>query len=149
MHSITLPCTLSSALPIALDGTLPACLTVRSQVSSQDTPKYTSESLSSTLPSMLSSTLPIAPDGTLTAYFALRSQIHSQEGRHSQSLLTICSHVCSCVLGPETCRVAGTRHQALGGVRLVAYGGQYLAGGGRRVACGVRLVAGGVCWPKS
>jgi hypothetical protein len=55
---------LSSTLPIALDGTLPPCLTVRSQVRSQDTPKYTSEyapkytseSLSSTLPSMLSST---------------------------------------------------------------------------------------------
>ena len=34
---------LSSTLPIALDGTLPACLTIRSQVSSQETPKNTSE----------------------------------------------------------------------------------------------------------
>jgi len=32
---------LSSTLPIALDDTLPACLTVRSQVSCQDAPKYT------------------------------------------------------------------------------------------------------------
>jgi len=44
MHSITLPSTLSSTLPIALDATLAACLTVRSQVCSQDavnlTPKH-------------------------------------------------------------------------------------------------------------
>ena len=34
---------LFSTLPIALDGTLPACLAVRSLVSSQDVPKYTFE----------------------------------------------------------------------------------------------------------
>jgi hypothetical protein len=47
-------------------------LTVHSEVSSQDTPMYTSESLSSTLP--------IALDCTLPAYLALHSQVHSQEG---------------------------------------------------------------------
>jgi hypothetical protein len=157
---------LSRTLSIALDGTLPACLTVRSQVSSQDalkhTPKhtlqytpnctrwhtpslldtrsqahskyahkYTSEyvleytpghalkdsfnctrwhtpslldcTLPSTLPGMLSRTLPIALDGTLPASLTVRSEVSSQEGRHSQSYLTICSHVCSCMLDPETC----------------------------------------------
>jgi len=118
--SCTLPSTLSNTLLIALDDTLPACLTIRSQVSSQDAPKYTPSTLpstppstfSSTLPSMLSNTLPIALDDTLPAYLALRSQVHSQEARHSQSHLTICSLVCSCMLDPETCRVAGARHQS-------------------------------------
>ena len=39
--SSTLPGILSSTLPIALDGTLPACLTVHSQVNSQDAHKQT------------------------------------------------------------------------------------------------------------
>ena len=39
--SSTLPSTLSSTLTIALDDILPACLTIYSQVSSQDAPKYT------------------------------------------------------------------------------------------------------------
>ena len=64
----TLPGMLSRMLPIALDGTLPASLTVRSQVSSQDSPKYTSEyapkytseSLASTL--SIGKTLPISLD---------------------------------------------------------------------------------------
>jgi len=51
---------LSRTLPITLNGTLPACLTAHSEVSSQDTPKYTSESLLSTLP--------IALNGTLLVY---------------------------------------------------------------------------------
>jgi len=95
--------------------TLPACLTVRSQVSSQMTPKYTSESLSSTLP--------ISLDGILPANLALRSQVHSQEGRHFQSHLTLCSHVSTRSRDLLSCR-----RQAPGGVRLVAYGGQCLAG---------------------
>jgi hypothetical protein len=77
--------TLSSILPIALDDTLPVCLTIRIQGSAQDTPKnteyapkYTSKSLSSTLPSTLSSTLLIALDGTLPACLTVRSQISSQ-----------------------------------------------------------------------
>jgi len=119
--------------------TLPASLTIRSQVSSQDAPKYTSEYilkyppehprkdapnctrwhtpslLDYTLPSMLSRTLPIALDDTLPAYLALRSQVHSQEVRHSQSHLTICSHVCCWVLDPETCWVASVTHRVAGG----------------------------------
>ena len=63
----------SRTLPIALDGTLPACLTVRSQVSSQDAPKYTPSTLSSTLPSLLSRMLLIALDGTLLACLVVRS----------------------------------------------------------------------------
>jgi len=75
-----------SQLPIALDDTLPACLTIRSQVSSQDTPKYTPETListpstfSCTLPGMLSRTLTIALDGTLPACLTIRSQVSSQD----------------------------------------------------------------------
>jgi len=94
---------LSRTHPIALDDTLPACLTVRSHVSSQDTTKYTSESLLNTLQ--------IALNGTLPAYWALCYQVHCQEGRHSQSHLTICSHVCSCMLHPETCWVAEARRR--------------------------------------
>ena len=107
----TLPSTLWSTLLIALDCTLPACFTIRSQLLSMAHAqpawlyalKYALKTLSSILPSTLSNTLP--------AYLALCSQIHSPEARHSQSHLTICSHVCSCVLGPETCWVAGARHQ--------------------------------------
>jgi len=40
------PGMLSRTLPIALDGTLPAYLTVRSQVSSQDALKYTPKNAS-------------------------------------------------------------------------------------------------------
>ena len=109
--------------------TLPACLTIRSQVSSQDAPKNTSEDASKYTSELLSSTLFIALGGTLPAYLALCSQIHSPEARHSQSHLTMCSHVCSCVLGPETCSVAGARHQeALSWCRL-AGGWWRLAGG--------------------
>jgi hypothetical protein len=84
--------------------TLPACLTIRSQVSSQDAPKNTSEDAPKYTSESLSSTLFIALGGTLPAYLALCSQlIHSPEARHSQSHLTMCSHVCSCVLGSEAC----------------------------------------------
>jgi len=128
---LTLPSKLSRMLPVALDGTfpacltirselhsmaLPACLTVRSQVSSQMTPKYTSESLSSPLPIVL--------DGTLPANLALRSQVHSQVGRHFQSHLTSCSHVSS-----QSRDLLSCRRQGPGVVRLVAYDGQWLAGG--------------------
>jgi len=135
----TLPGMLSRTRPIALDGTLPACLTVCSQVSSQDTPKYTSKHalkytpnctrmytpslVGSTLPSALSrgKTLPIPLDYMLPCML-----LHAR----SRNWL-------SC------------RRQAPGGVRLVGYGRQCLAGGVWRVACGVWQVAGGVCWPKS
>jgi len=151
MLSSTHPSTISSRLPIALDGTLLGCLTVCSQESSQVhlrvrsqvhlriallyTPEhallytpnctrwYTPGVIGSTLPNTLSrgKTLPISLDYMLPCML-LRAR--------SRDLL-------SC------------RRQAPGGVKLVVYGGQCLAGGGRRVACGVWQVAGGVCWPKS
>ena len=97
---------------------------------------YTSKSLSSTLP--------IAVDGTLPAYLALRSQVHSQEGKHFQSHLTIAS------MDAPACSIQRLAElQALGGVRLVVYGGQCLAGSGQHAACGVWRVAGSVCWLKS
>ena len=84
---------------------------------------------------MLSRTLLIALDGILLACLALRSQVHSQEARHSRSCLTICFHVCSRVLDPETCWIAGARHQEAGG-------GWRVEGGRWRVADGAwRMVA--------
>jgi len=104
--SNTLPSTFSSTLPIALDDTLPACLTIRSQVSSQDTLNctqwHTLSLLDYTLPSKLSrrsqlhsmahsqpawlyvskkalKTLPIALKGTLPAFLTVRSQVSSQD----------------------------------------------------------------------
>jgi hypothetical protein len=83
--------------------TLPACLTIHSHVRSQDAHRNTSEYAPKYISESLSSTLLIALDDRLPAYLALRSYIHSAEPRHSQSHLTICSNVCSCMLGPETC----------------------------------------------
>jgi len=65
----------------------PSLLDLRSQLSSQDTPKYTTSTLpstplstfSSTLPGMLSRTLPIALDGTLPACVTIRSEVSSQD----------------------------------------------------------------------
>jgi hypothetical protein len=59
----------------------------------------------------LSSTVPFALDGTFPAYLALCSQVYSQQDRHSQSHLTILSHICSCMLDLETCWVAHISHQ--------------------------------------
>ena len=67
---------------------------------------------------------------TLPAYLALRSQVHSRVGRHSQSHLTIYSHVCSCVLDIETCWGAGARHREVWGRWRVEGGGLRVAGGG-------------------
>jgi len=86
---------LSSILPIALDNTLLAWLTIRFQLCSPDTPKYILSMLPSTLPvhsqeplqsmfsttlfGMLSRTLPIALDGTLPACLTVYFQVRSQE----------------------------------------------------------------------
>jgi len=91
--------------------TLPVCLTVHSQVRSLGMPNYTSKLLSITIPSTLSCTLPIALHGTLPARLALRPQVHSPCGRHPQSHLTTCFHVCSCMLNPETGWVTDTRYR--------------------------------------
>ena len=56
--SSTLLGMLSRRFPIALDGTLPVCLTVRSQLSSQDTLKYTPNCTGWYIPSILGSMLP-------------------------------------------------------------------------------------------
>jgi len=75
---------------------------------------------------------PIAVNGMLPAYLALRSQVHSQEERCFQSHLTIAPMYAS------ACSIQRLAElQALGGVRLVVYGGQCLAGGRWRVACGM------------
>jgi hypothetical protein len=108
--SSTLPSTLSNTLPIALDDTLPACLTICSQVSSHNALKHTPEyALKYTpnctrwhTPSLLDCTLPNKLSRCSQAHSRARSQVHSPEARHSQSHLTICSHVCSWVLDPET-----------------------------------------------
>jgi len=124
---------ISRTLPNVLNGTLPACLTVRSQASSQDALKHTPEYalrytpnctrwytpslLDFMLPSTLSrgKTLPISLDYMLPCMFLHARSRDLQSGRR----------------------------QALGGLRLVAYDGQCLAGRGRRVACGMWRVAGG------
>jgi len=77
--SSTLPSTFCSTLPIALDNTLPACLTISSEVSSQDSVKYTPSTFSSTLSGILSMTLPIPLNGIFPACLTIRSQTSAQE----------------------------------------------------------------------
>jgi hypothetical protein len=87
-----------SALPITLNHTLPACLTIASQLCLQDTFNHTPEHAlkytpncsrwrtarlldcmpPTTLPGILSRTLPIALDGTLPATLTVSSQVISQ-----------------------------------------------------------------------
>jgi len=98
--SCTHPGMLYRRLPIALHGALHACFTVYSQASSQDTVMHTPSMFQVLLPGMLWRMLPITLNGTLPAYLALCSHFHS----------TICFHVHSCKLNPETCWVVDTRH---------------------------------------
>jgi len=111
--------------------TLPACLTIRCQVSSQDalkrTPehalKYTPNCIRWHIPSLLGTMLP----STLS------------RGKTFPPHLTICSQVCSCMLNPESCRVSGARLQE-------AWGWWCMAGSFWRTACGMWHVAcGGLC----
>jgi len=90
-------------LPIALDDTLPAFLTVRSQVSSQAALNHTPEHALKYTPKCTRWHSPSLLDYTLPSTLPRRSQVHSQEARHSRSHLTVYSNVCSCVLDPETC----------------------------------------------
>jgi len=93
---------LSRTPPIALDGALLACLTVRSQVSSQDALKHTpGHAVKDThncarrcTPSLLNCTLPSKLSRCSQAHSRACSQVHSQEARHFDSHLTICSQVC-------------------------------------------------------
>ena len=148
-----------SQLPIALDDTLPACLTIRSPVISQEAPNYTLSTLPSTPPSTISvhswacsqgrfQLHTMAPSQPTWLYspskLSRRSQAHSRAHSqvHSQSHLTISFHVCSRVLHPEIWWVAGARHREAGGGWRVVGGGWRVAGGGWRVV-------GGIWWPKS
>jgi len=71
---------------------------------------YALKTIPSTLPSMLLSPVTNALDDKHPVYLALCFNIHCQEAIHSKSHLTICFHMCSCILDPETCWVAGTKH---------------------------------------
>ena len=114
---------LSSTLPSAIDDTLPACLIIYSEVSSQNALKDTPKSALKYTPNctwwrtyrLLDCMLLSKLSRHSQAYSRALSQVRSTEARHSQSHLTICSHVCSWVLNPETCWVAGARHKEVGG----------------------------------
>jgi hypothetical protein len=125
--SIKIPCTLSSTLPIALDDTLPACLTIRSQVSSQDSQvhlrvavKYASNCIRWYAPSLLGST----PPSTLSREMPLPISL---------------DYMLPCMLVHGGSRdLLSCRRQEPGGVRLVVYGSQWLVGGLWCVAVGGR-----------
>jgi len=82
--------------------------------------KQTLKRLAITLPSTLSNTLLMALDDTLPACSDLPSQVYSPEARHFKSCWRVCSHVCTWVLDPETCQVAGTSNQKRDDERWVA-----------------------------
>jgi hypothetical protein len=67
----------SSTLPIALDDTLPACLTIRSQVSSQDAPNHTPEHVLKYTPNCTRWNTLSLLDYTLPSKLSRRSQVHS------------------------------------------------------------------------
>jgi len=137
--SSTLPSMLSKTHPIALDGALLACLTVRFQVSSQDTLKYSPEHALKYTPNCTQWHTPSL----------LRSMLPSTLSR-GKTLLNSLDYILPCMLLRARSRdLLSCRRQVPGGVRLVAYGGQCVAGGGRRVVRGMWQAAGGVCWPKS
>ena len=102
---------------------LPACLTIHFQVSSPNavkyTPKYTLKYTSNCTqyhtPILLDYMLPSNLWWCSQVHSCAHSPLHSPDARHSQSQLTICSHVFSWVLDPETGWVAGTRHQEADG----------------------------------
>jgi len=115
---IALPSMLSSTLPMALDGTLPACLTIRSQVSSQDSQvhlrvalKYAPNCTRWYSPSLLGST----PPSTLS---------------REKTLPISLDYMLPCMLLHAGSRdLQSCRRQAPGGVRLGAYGRKWLVGG--------------------
>jgi len=119
---------LSSTLPIALEDALQAYLTIPSQVSSQHclkhTPEYTLQYTPNCTrwhtPSLLDCVLPSKLSRQCQAHSWARFQVHSPVARYSQSHFTICSHICSWVLDPETNWVTGARHLEVGGRRRLA-----------------------------
>jgi len=142
LHSTKLPNALHYTLPSKLSShsqahsrarsqvhsqlhfmTLPACLTLRFQVSSQNalrytpvyTLKYTPKCTQCHTPILLGYTLPTKLSTCSQVHSRACSPLHSPEARDSQSHLTICSHVCSWVLDPETGWVAGARYEEADG----------------------------------
>jgi hypothetical protein len=89
---------------------LTACLTIYFQVSFQNTLKHSPGNAFKYTPKCTQCHTPILVDCTLPSTLSRCSQVHTQvrcplhcpEARHSQSHLTVCSHVCSWVLDPET-----------------------------------------------
>jgi len=83
--------------------TLPACLTIYFQVSFQNTLKHTPRNALKYTPQCTRCHTPILVDCTLPSTLSRCSQVHSRaccplhspEARHSQSHLTVCSHVYS------------------------------------------------------
>jgi hypothetical protein len=103
--------------------TLPACLALRFQVSSQNALRYTSVYALTYTPKCTRCHTPILLEYTLPSQLSRCSQVHSRaccplhspEARHSQSHLTICSYVYSWVLNPETGWVAGAWYEEADG----------------------------------
>jgi len=128
---------LSSTLPIALDGTLPGCLTIRSQVSSQDTPKNTSE-----YPRKYTSTYPCKYSSKYPRKYTSESLASSLSS--GKTVPISLDYMLPCMLLHAQSRdFLSCRSQAPGGVRQVAYGGQCLAGGMWHVVWGRWRVAYG------
>jgi len=123
-------------LRIALDGTLPAFLTLRSQVSSQDALNHTAKYALKYIPNWIRWHTPSLLDYTLPSTHPRCSQVHFQEARHSQSHLTVYFNVYSCMFDAETYWVAAARYWKAGGGRQEAGCGMQEEGGGRREACG-------------
>jgi len=161
-------------LPIALNGTLLDCLTIRSQVGFQDALKHTPEHALKDAPtctrwhtrSLLDNTIPMKLTRCSQAHSRARSQVHTQfhSMPYSQSTwlhapkytlkrqdtLISLDYMLPCMLLCARSRdLLSRRRHARGDVRQVTYGGQCLAGVVWCVACGVWQVAGGVWWPKS
>jgi hypothetical protein len=98
---------------------LPACLTLRLQVCSQNTFKYTPQYTFKYTPNCTRRHTPILHDYMLPSklsrcaqvHYQAHSPLHSAEASHFQFHWTICSHVCPWVLDLLTGLVAGGRHQ--------------------------------------
>jgi len=115
---------LSRTLPIALDGTLPASLTVHSQVSSQDALKHTLEHAHK-----------YTPDCTRWHTLSLLDYTLPSKLSRGKTLAISLEYKLPCMLLRTRSRdLLSCRRQAPGGVRQVAGGRWQVAGGGWRAA---------------
>jgi hypothetical protein len=145
---------LSRTLPIALDGTLPACCTVHFQVSSQDALKHTPKHALKYSPNCTRWHTPSLPDYTLP----------SKLSRHSEEQLRVRTQVhlrvaCKYTLKREdTCYLTllyspmyapACLIQRLPELQKPGTGSREAYGGQCGAACGVWQMAGGVWWPNS